>query len=136
MRAPSNTVTRARRLRRVMTLPEAILWRELRRRTLAGFRFRRQHPVGPYVLDFYCPEARLALEVDGAAHDLPDRAARDEHRTAWLAERGIRVLRLPACHVLRGDDAEHVLPTIAAACAELAGCSPACGGAGGREADD
>jgi very-short-patch-repair endonuclease len=119
MRAPSKTVDRARRLRRAMTLPEAILWRELRRRTLAGFRFRRQHPVGPYVLDFYCPEARLALEVDGAAHDNPTRAAQDEHRTAWLAERGIRVLRLPARNVLRGDDAEHVLPTIAAVCAEL-----------------
>ena len=118
MRAPSNTVARARRLRRAMTLPEAILWRELRRRTLAGFRFRRQHPVGPYVLDFYCPEARLALEVDGAAHDHPIRAAQDDHRTAWLAGRGIRVLRLPARDVLRGDDAEHVLPTIEAACAE------------------
>ena len=136
MRAPSNTVAHARRLRRAMTLPEAILWRELRRRTLAGFRFRRQHPVGPFVLDFYCPEARLALEVDGAAHDHPIRAAQDEHRTSWLAERGIRVLRLPARDVLRGDDAEHVLPTIEAACAELAGCSPARGGAGGRAADD
>jgi len=116
MRAPSKTVDRARRLRRTLTLPEAILWRALRRRTLAGLRFRCQHPVGPYVLDFYCPEARLALEVDGAAHDHPLRAAQDEQRTAWLAEQGIRVLRLPARDVLRGDDAEHVLPTIAAAC--------------------
>lgn len=120
MRAPSKTITSARRLRRTLTLPEAILWRALRRRTLAGFRFRRQHPVGPYVLDFYCPEARLALEVDGAAHDHPVQATRDDHRTAWLAERGIQVLRLPAREVLRGDDAEHVLPTIEAACAEPA----------------
>ncbi|MGA0598952.1 endonuclease domain-containing protein, partial [Enterovirga sp. CN4-39] len=109
------------------------------RQALGNFRFRRQHPVGPYVLDFYCPEARLALEVDGAAHDHPVRAARDEHRTAWLTEHGIRVLRLPARDVLRGDDAEHVLPTIVAACAEGVehpGCSPARGGAVGREADD
>ena len=120
MRAPSNTVTRARSLRRTLTLPEAILWRALRRRTLAGFRFRRQHPVGPYVLDFYCPEARLALEVDGAAHDHPLQAIRDDRRTAWLADHGIRVLRLPARDVLRGDDAEDILPTIEAACAELA----------------
>ncbi|WP_245512823.1 endonuclease domain-containing protein [Enterovirga rhinocerotis] len=102
--------------------------RALRRKALAGFRFRRQHPIGPYVLDFYCPEARLALEVDGAADDHPTRAAHDAHRTAWPAEHAIRVLRLPARDVLRGDDAEHVLPTIEAACAECAetlGSSPA-----------
>ncbi len=120
MRAPSKTVAGARRLRRAMTLPEVILWRALRRTALDGFRFRRQHPIGPYILDFFCPEARLAIEVDRAAHDHPAQAAHDEARMAWLADRGIQILRLPARDVLRGNDAEHVLPTIAAACAERA----------------
>lgn len=79
-----------------MTLPKVVLWSRLRRGGLQGFRFRRQHPIGPYVLDFYCSQARLALEVDGAAHDVADRAAADAVRTAWLAAQGVEVLRLPA----------------------------------------
>ena len=117
MRAPRETVARARALRREMTLPEVVLWQRLRRGGLDGRRFRRQHAIGPYVLDFYCSEARLAIEVDGSAHDGPDRAVRDARRSAWLSERGIAVLRLLAADVLRGEEAEHVLPTIAAACA-------------------
>ena len=123
MRAPSRTVERARRLRREMTLPEVVLWSRLRRAGLDGLRFRRQHPLGPYVLDFFCAEARLAVEVDGMAHDSPGRAEADALRTAWLAGQGIAVLRLPARDVLRGE-AEHVLPTIAAACAERLSLTP------------
>jgi len=90
------TVERARALRRRLSPPEARLWVRLRRRQLRGLKFRRQHPIGPYILDFYCPEARLAVEVDGQSHDHPDRIAHDRRRTAWLREQSIRVMRLAA----------------------------------------
>ena len=83
-----------------MTLPEVLLWNELRRSD-ASLKFRRQHPIGPYVVDFYCASARLAVEVDGAAHDMGENPVRDEQRDAWLAARGICVLRIPAQEVLR-----------------------------------
>ncbi|CAN5446112.1 hypothetical protein BH10PSE1_BH10PSE1_16380 [soil metagenome] len=90
------SVSRARVQRRALTPPEARLWVFLRRRGLGDLKFRRQHPIGPYVLDFYCAEAKLAVEVDGAGHDHPERVEHDRHRTAWLAARGIAVLRLAA----------------------------------------
>ena len=89
----------ARRLRRKMTLPEVILWQSLRQRP-DGLKFRRQHPTGPYVLDFYCGDARLAVEVDGEAHSLGDRPQRDVARDEWLREAGIETLRIPAVDVL------------------------------------
>jgi very-short-patch-repair endonuclease len=78
--APLITRDRARDLRRRMDLPEVLLWTELRRRRLAGLRFRRQHPIGRYILDFYCHEARLAVEIDGYSHDVADRPQRDQRR--------------------------------------------------------
>ena len=90
------TVKKARELRRRMTPPEARLWVVLKGGKLAGLRFRRQHPVGPFVLDFYCPAARLAVEVDGAGHEHPERMAADRRRTRWLAQQGIEVLRVAA----------------------------------------
>ena len=81
-----------------MSLPEVLLWRLLRQ---APVKFRRQHPIGPYVLDFYCPSATLAIEVDGAAHDFGGRPQRDEVRSAWLACQGVQVLRIAASEVLR-----------------------------------
>lgn len=81
------------RLRTHGTPAEAALWRHLHRRGLGGLRFRRQLGAGPYVLDFYCPEARLAVELDGAVHDDPPRRAADDARTANLAVAGIRVIR-------------------------------------------
>jgi len=113
MRGPIVTFKRARRLRRDMSLPEVVLWQELRRRQWT-MRFRRQHPVGPYVLDFYSPEARLAVEVDGAVHDLPEQARYDERRDAWLRQQGIRVLRFSAAEVLRDRELEGVLALIEA----------------------
>jgi len=101
MEAPKATVQRARSLRRRLTPPEARLWVALRRRAL-DWRFRRQHPIGPYVLDFYCDRARLAVEVDGAMHGIGDAPERDARRDAWLAERGVRTLRLPAA-LIRDD---------------------------------
>ncbi len=93
------TVKRAKSLRRNLTLPEGLLWRELRGKR-GGLKFRRQHPVGAYVLDLYCPSVRLAVEVDGKAHDMGDGPARDERRDAFLAERGIEVIRVAAQRVL------------------------------------
>src|SRR5947208_2097538 len=115
MRAPLLTFKRARALRRALTLPEVLLWQALRAGRVGGLRFRRQHPVGPYVLDFYCPSAGLAVEVDGAAHDIPDQAGRDLRRDAWLADQGIRVLRVLAADVLDEKHRQGVLDTIAAA---------------------
>jgi very-short-patch-repair endonuclease len=112
MRAPDGTFSRARQLRREMTLPEVVLWQALRKGQLAGLRFRRQHPIGPYILDFYCSSARLAIEVDGSAHETAARVRHDERRAAWLSERGVTVLRFRAIDVLRDERLEGVLGAI------------------------
>ena len=100
MEAPKLTIARAKGLRRKLTLPEVILWTAIRGRRLAKARFRRQHPIGPYILDFYCDDARLALEIDGDGHLHPDQAAHDLRRSAWLEARGIVVYRIAARDVL------------------------------------
>ena len=83
-----------RALRRDATPAERRLWAALRRRQLDGWRWRRQYSVGCYVLDFFCPAARLAIELDGSVHDDPARAAYDYERTRWLWRvEGIRVIR-------------------------------------------
>jgi len=82
-----------------MTMPEVLLWRELR--AVPGLRFRRQHEAGDYVLDFFCARANLAIEVDGFSHDMGDRPERDEQRDLWLGEHRIDTLRIPARDVLR-----------------------------------
>jgi very-short-patch-repair endonuclease len=117
MRAPERTFERARALRRVMTPPEAILWDCLRAGRVQRLRFRRQHPLGPFILDFYCPAARLAVEVDGEGHGHPDLARRDEARTRWLAAREVRVLRIAASAILDRDMLGGVLDSIAEAAA-------------------
>jgi very-short-patch-repair endonuclease len=98
------TKDRAKALRREMSLPEVLLWRALKGRKLEGLHFRRQHPIGPYVLDFYCETVRLAVEVDGGSHGFGDRPMRDERRDAWLRRQGIDTLRLSASLVLRDVD--------------------------------
>ena len=95
---------RARDLRQTMSLPEVLLWRALRERP-GGFKFRRQHPSGPYVADFYCHAARLIVEIDGEAHGRGDRPARDAARDAWFAARGLFTVRLAASDVLDDLDA-------------------------------
>lgn len=84
---------RARCLRSSNTDAETTLWHQLRARRLGGYKFRRQHPLGPYILDFYCHEALLAVELDGGQHEEPARAAYDRSREQWLARQGVRVLR-------------------------------------------
>ena len=93
----------ARRLRRRMSLPEVLLWKVLRG-SGTGLHFRKQHPLGPYVVDFYCDEAKLAVEVDGYSHGTDDQPERDARRDAWLAEKGVRTLRISAREVLRSPD--------------------------------
>ena len=88
-------LARRRALRRTSTDAEAALWSQLRAKRLAGFKFRRQHPLGPYILDFYCPARRLAVELDGGQHFEPYAQAYDRRRTAYLRQAGIDVLRFP-----------------------------------------
>jgi len=99
-----------------MTPPEARLWVALRRKA-QGLRFRRQHPLGPFVLDFYCDSAKLAVEVDGGQHWLGDRPLRDIERDEWLSLRGVRTLRLSASLVL--EDLDTAILTILRAARKL-----------------
>jgi adenine-specific DNA-methyltransferase len=92
-RLTERTKANARSLRRGSTDAEARLWYNLRRHELAGYKFRRQHPFGPYILDFYCAKARLVIEVDGGQHMDAKNAIADAERTAYLKQRGLRVLR-------------------------------------------
>jgi very-short-patch-repair endonuclease len=98
-----------------MTPAEQMLWRALRGGRLQGLKFRRQHGVGQYVLDFYCAAARLAVEVDGSVHDDPEQAVRDELRTEQLNAYGRSVLRFRNDEVFR--DLDSVLTRIAEAAA-------------------
>jgi very-short-patch-repair endonuclease len=92
--------TRARELRKTSTGFEKTLWRSLRNSALDGFKFRRQHPAGPYFLDFACVEKLVAVELDGAGHF--DDVAYDAARDAWLRARGWRVLRFTNDQLVSG----------------------------------
>ena len=104
MRAPTKTINAAQHLRRKLSVPEARLWNRLRWRAPGRPVFRRQHPIGPYVLDFFCAKALLAIEIDGASHDFGDRPQRDIRRDAWLGERGITVVHIAASELTRNVD--------------------------------
>nr|WP_293987159.1 endonuclease domain-containing protein [Sphingomonas sp.] len=94
----------ARKLRRDMSYPEVLLWQRLRRAP-TGIRFRRGHPVGlDYVADFYCPSAKLVIEVDGQIHDQPGVVARDATRDDFMRQRGLIIVRIPARDILRNAD--------------------------------
>ena len=103
------TALRSRELRQKMTLPEKILWQFLRGSCFAGLRFRRQHPVGRYIVDFCCPKKKLVIELDGEYHTTIVRE--DEKRDVFLKKHGFRVLRFTNDHVL--DHIEWTLQTIA-----------------------
>ncbi len=100
LKGTGKATRRAKALRRELTLPEVLLWQQSRRNQ-TGLHWRKQHPAGDLVLDFYCDTAKLCVEVDGAAHDRGDNPARDARRDAWLAGQGILTLRVPARDVLR-----------------------------------
>ncbi len=103
----------AKQLRAASTDAERKLWSILRRHQVAGLRFRRQQPIGPYVADFYCPAAKLIIELDGDEHGTEQGMAYDGKRTEWLSSQGYRVLRFPNWHVLKNpqvvlDEIAHV----------------------------
>ena len=126
MRAPQKTISAAKTLRRTLSAPEAMLWSWLRSRSPDKPTFRRQHPIGPYMLDFYCAKAKLAVEIDGMAHDAEDRPERDARRDAWLQGQGVTVVRIPARDVLRSpDDAADGILRLALAIVE--GAAPSTG---------
>jgi very-short-patch-repair endonuclease len=85
--------TRAKTLRRVMTRAELLLWRALKAHHLDGLAFRRQTPMGPYIVDFICHAARLVIELDGESHDFEARRRSDQVRDRWLDSQGYMVLR-------------------------------------------
>ncbi len=96
-------LSKARQLRDSLSLPEALLWRLLKG-SPDGIHFRSQHPIGDYVLDFYCAKAKVAFEIDGIAHDMGDRPERDAQRDAWLRGQRIEVVRIPASEVLKSPE--------------------------------
>ena len=87
-----------------MTLPEGLLWRALRKRP-ESLKFRRQHPIGPYIADFYCPATKLIVEIDGESHSTDERSRHDERRDEWLKDQGLKVIRIPASDVMNDIDA-------------------------------
>ena len=95
--------THARQLRAAMTDAERRLWQSLRLRQFNGYKFRRQHPLGSYVVDFVCVEAKLVVEVDGGQHS--ERQDYDTSRTEWLRQRGFRVVRFWNHEVMTDIDA-------------------------------
>jgi len=97
MDAPKLTRQRAKELRKNLTPPEGILWSKLSSRRLMGLKFRRQHPMGPYITDFYCHEAHLIVELDGPTHG--PRRAHDARRDAYFEREGIETLRFPASDI-------------------------------------
>jgi very-short-patch-repair endonuclease len=104
------TTAFARRLRRSMTDAEVILWSRLRRDQFAGLRFRRQHPIGPYVADFVCAKRKLVIEVDGETHHTPEQLLHDLRRREYLETRGWREMRIANRDVY--DELENVLEVI------------------------
>ena len=114
---PLETLKRARKLRGEMSFPEVLLWPELRKRP-GGFKFRRQHPAGIYILDFYCAAIRLAIEVDGPAHDSIEGARKDATRSHYLRSQHVATLRVPAKALL--EDLEAAVIRITEVCKQRA----------------
>lgn len=109
-------IVRARELRKNMTDAERKLWYFLRDRRLSGLKFRRQVPIGPYIVDFACLEKKVIVEIDGGEHNFPDHRRYDSQRAAWLEAQGFRILRFWNNEVL--SNIEAVLTVILQACQE------------------
>jgi very-short-patch-repair endonuclease len=101
---------RARELRQPQTPAEERLWSCLRDSQLEGLKFRRQHPIGPFIVDFYCAQKRLVIEVDGDSHFTDEQMEYDRARTAWLEEQGCKVIRFTNTDVM--DSLDEVLVEI------------------------
>lgn len=115
----SKTIQRAKDLRKNATPQERKLWYEFLR--CYPVHFRRQHPVGPYILDFYCHTARLAIELDGGGHYEPEQMAYDQRRSAYLQSEGIRVLRFTNLEI--NNEFSAVCETIDRSIAPSVGCA-------------
>jgi very-short-patch-repair endonuclease len=102
---------RARELRTTSTWPEKVVWGIVRANRLGGLKFRRQYPIGPYIVDFCCLEVHLVVEVDGASHE--ESETKDRERTEYLEQQGLRVYRVTNSDVM--SDPEAVAMGIAAA---------------------
>jgi very-short-patch-repair endonuclease len=94
-------IERARQLRKQETWAEKLMWRWLRDRQFNGYKFRRQHPHGTYILDFFCEEARLNIELDGSQHGFPDQQKHDMEREKFLESQSIKTLRFWNSHLRR-----------------------------------
>ena len=94
---------RARQLRQDSSIPERVLWSMLRDRRLAGLKFRRQHPIGPFVVDFFCEQAQIVIELDGESH--VGRADEDQRRSVWVQSQGLQVLRIMIDDLQQSPDA-------------------------------
>ncbi len=99
-----------RLLRKKQTPIEALLWARLRDNRLHGLSFRRQHGIGPFIVDFFCPKSQLAIEIDGSQHFTPAGKVYDEERTLYLTSLGIRVIRFSNAEV--NKDVEAVLEAV------------------------
>ncbi|UDF03796.1 endonuclease domain-containing protein [Asticcacaulis sp. AND118] len=95
----------ARKLRKAQNLSEWLIWERLKDRKSLGAIFRRQHAIGPYILDFYCFKAQLCIEIDGTLHGEETQRAKDMQRDQWLQSQGLTVYRITAAEVLRDADA-------------------------------
>jgi len=111
---------RARDLRQTPTRAEKIIWQFLRRKRIGSLKWRRQQPVGSFIVDFYCPELKLVIELDGASH--ADKGQQDTVRQSYLEEQGLTVLRFLNGHVYQRK--EDVFNTIRHVCISMAGQSP------------
>ena len=105
MSVPPDILHNARLLRETQTDAEQLMWQLLRSRRFCGVKFRRQHPVGQYIVDFYCHDALLAVELDGGGHNDDQQRVYDETRTNELTGAGIRVLRFWNHEVLKETEA-------------------------------
>ncbi|QDT35797.1 endonuclease domain-containing protein [Stratiformator vulcanicus] len=113
---PAFAERRAKELRQTLTGPERVLWNGLRGRRFAGLKFRRQHPIGPYIVDFYCDAKKLVVELDGASHD--SRGEYDKARQSWIESEGYKMLRIS------NDDVLQNLEESLLAIAKAAGLNP------------
>jgi very-short-patch-repair endonuclease len=107
---PKKLTPLARNLRKQDTWAEKLLWNWLRDRRFSAYKFRRQHAFGEYILDFFCVDAFLNIELDGSQHGFPEHKKKDEERDAWLEQAGIKVLRFWNSHLRR--DKEWIRETI------------------------
>lgn len=120
----------ARSLKKVMTPSENLLWQNLRNRKVNNFKFRRQHPISKYIVDFYCHEAKLVIEVDGGIHFIDDNVEYDKLRTLQLEAFGLKVIRFRNEEVLKNmsevlaEIRKHLTPTFAFAAVGKPGASP------------